>query len=140
MKVIKVWVAQSCPILYNPLDCSPSVSSVHGILQAWKLESVAIPFSRGSSWPRDWTLVSCIAGRFLTIWATREAEITVEIGCGKISVCVGKSYLESSHQIMMFQGSKIDFKNMLLSGLQKLSSATAHLVNTDQEIIWNIFL
>ena len=37
------------------------------------IEWVAIPFSRGSSWPRDWTQVSCIAGGFLTIWATREA-------------------------------------------------------------------
>ena len=37
------------------------------------LEWVAIPFSRGSSRPRGWAWVSCIAGRFLTIWATREA-------------------------------------------------------------------
>ena len=43
---------------------------VHGILQARTLEWVAIPFSRGSSWP---TQVSSIAGRFFTIWATREA-------------------------------------------------------------------
>ena len=45
-------------------------SSVHGILQARILEWVAIPFSRGSSWPRDWTRVSCIAGRFFTIWVS----------------------------------------------------------------------
>ena len=37
------------------------------------LEWVAIPFSRGSSWPRDWTQVSCIAGGFFTVWTTREA-------------------------------------------------------------------
>ena len=36
------------------------------------LEWVAIPFSKGSSWPRDQILVSCIAGRFFTVWATRE--------------------------------------------------------------------
>ena len=47
-------------------------SSVHGILQARILEWVAIPFSRGSSQPRDWTQVSCIAGGFFIIWATRE--------------------------------------------------------------------
>ena len=47
--------------------------SVHGILQARILEWAAIPFSRGSSWPRDQTRVSCTAGRFFTIWATREA-------------------------------------------------------------------
>ena len=45
----------------------------HGILQARILEWVAIRFSRGSSWPRSWTHVSCIAGRFFTIWASREA-------------------------------------------------------------------
>ena len=57
------------------MDCSPPGSSVHGILQARILEWVAISFSRGSSWPRNWTQVSCIAGRFLTYWATREARV-----------------------------------------------------------------
>ena len=37
------------------------------------LEWVAYPFSMGSSWPRNWTRVSCTAGRFLTNWAMREA-------------------------------------------------------------------
>ena len=55
------------------MDCSPPGSSVHGILQARILEWVAIPFSRGSSWPRDQTRVSHLAGRFFTIWTTREA-------------------------------------------------------------------
>jgi len=68
-----VLVAQSCLTLCNPMDCSPPGSSVHGILQARILEWVAIPFSRGSSWSRDWTQVSCIIGRLFTIWATREA-------------------------------------------------------------------
>ena len=61
-------VAQSCPTLWDPVDCSPPGSSVHGILQARILEWVAISFSRGSSWPRDWTKVSHIAGRRFTIW------------------------------------------------------------------------
>ena len=51
-----------------------SGSSVHGILQVRVLEWVAIPFSRGSSWPKDWIWVLCIAGRSFTIWATREAQ------------------------------------------------------------------
>ena len=54
---------------------SPPGSSFHGILQARILEWVAIAFSRGSSWSRDWThvcRVSCIAGGFLVPWATRE--------------------------------------------------------------------
>ena len=66
-------VAQSCPILCDPMDCSPPGSSIHGIFQARVLEWVAISFSRGSSWPRGWTQVSHIAGRCFTIWATREA-------------------------------------------------------------------
>ena len=48
-------------------------SSVHGILQARILKWVAIPFSKGSFWPKDGTWVSQIAGRFFTTWATREA-------------------------------------------------------------------
>ena len=71
-QVIKVLVSQSCLTLCDPMDSSSPGSSVHGILQARILEWVAIPFSRGSSWPRDQTLVSCIPGRFFTIWATRE--------------------------------------------------------------------
>ena len=54
------------------MDYIPPGFSVNGILQARILEFVAIPFSRGSSWLRDQTRVSCIAGRFFTIWATRE--------------------------------------------------------------------
>ena len=54
------------------MDCSLPGSSLHGILQARVLEWVAISFSRGSSWPRDWTLVSCIPGRLFNLWATRE--------------------------------------------------------------------
>ena len=65
--------AQSCPTLCDPMDCSPPGSSVHGISQARKLEWIAVSFSRGSSWPRDQTRVSRIAGRRFTIWATREA-------------------------------------------------------------------
>ena len=48
------------------MDQSPPGSSIHGISEARILEWVAISFSRGSSWPRDWTLASCITGRFLT--------------------------------------------------------------------------
>ena len=107
-------VAQSCLTLFDPVDCSPPGSSVHGdspgkntrvgshaLLQGnfptqglnpglphcrWILyhlsyqgsprilEWVAYPFSRGSSWPRNRTGVSCIADRFFTSWATREAQ------------------------------------------------------------------
>ena len=57
-------------------DKWPMDYTVHGFLQAGILEWVAIPFSRRSSQPRDWTQVSCIAGRFFTSWATKEAPTT----------------------------------------------------------------
>ena len=49
-------------------------NTVHGILQARILEWLAVPFSRGSSQPRDQTQVSHIAGEFFTSWVTREAK------------------------------------------------------------------
>ena len=55
------------------MDCSPPDSSVHGILQIRILEWRAILFSRGSFQPRDRTLVSYIAARFFTVWATQVA-------------------------------------------------------------------
>ena len=67
-----------CPILCDPIDCSPPGSSVHGIFQARILEWVAISYSRGSSQPRDWTHGSCSSRRiffFLTTWATGETAL-----------------------------------------------------------------
>ena len=64
---VKVSVAQSCLTLCNPMNCSLPGSSVHGILQARILKWVAIPFSKGSSWPRDQTWVSYNAGRFFSL-------------------------------------------------------------------------
>ena len=57
-------VAKLHPTLANPTNCTLLGSYVHGIPQARIVEWVAISFSRGSSWPRDQTQVSCIAGRF----------------------------------------------------------------------------
>ena len=65
-----VWVSESHSVMSNSLWS-------HGILQARILEWVAVPFSSRSSQPRDWTQVSCIAGRFFTSWATREAHSTI---------------------------------------------------------------
>ena len=59
-------VAQSCPTLCDPMDCSLPGSSVHGIFQAIVLEWIAISFSRGSSQPRDRTRVSRIVDRRFT--------------------------------------------------------------------------
>ena len=78
----EVKVAQSCPTLCDPMDYT-----VHGILQARILEWVALPFSRGSSWSRNRTGVSCAIGRFLTNWAIREALYFVCM-CACANVCM----------------------------------------------------
>ena len=72
-------VAQSCPTLCDPMDCSPPGSSLYEIFQARILEWIAISFSRGPSQPRDRTQVSCIAGRCFTDWATREATLDADL-------------------------------------------------------------
>ena len=58
-------VTKSCPTVCDPMDCSPPSFSVHGIFQARVLEWVAIPFSRGSSRPRDGNHASYIGRRVL---------------------------------------------------------------------------
>ena len=73
---VKVKVAQSCLTLCNPMDYT-----VHAILQARILEWVAIPFSRGSSQPRDRTQVFHIAGGFFTSSATRESLVVLILNC-----------------------------------------------------------
>ena len=57
---------QTCPTLWNPMDCSPQAPLSMGIFQARILGWVAMPSSRGSSQPRDQTQVSHVAGRFFT--------------------------------------------------------------------------
>ena len=59
-------VTKLCPALFDPMDCSPPGSSVHGTPQARILDWVSISFSRGSSQPRNWTHITCTAGRFFT--------------------------------------------------------------------------
>ena len=82
---VKVLVAQLCLTLCDSMDCSPPGSSVHGMLE-W----VAIPFFRGSSWPRDWIQVSCISGRFFALWDTSEAQHQglFQLNSSDVSMCV----------------------------------------------------
>ena len=68
--------SESCSVMSDSVTSwphRPPDSSVHGIFQARKLEWVAIPFSRGSSWSKDQTHVSCIGREILYHWATQEA-------------------------------------------------------------------
>ena len=69
-------VAQLCPTLCDPMDCSPPGSSVLGIFQAKMLEWLAISYSRGSSRPKDGTCISCVSSigrQILYRWTTWEA-------------------------------------------------------------------
>ena len=75
-------VAKSWLILLLPIFCNPPGSSVHRISHARILEWAVIPFSRGSSWPKDWTHVSCIGRLILYHWVTWEAPCVLKnINC-----------------------------------------------------------
>ena len=80
---VKMSVTWPWLTLCDSIDCSSlPASSVHGILQARILEGVAIPFSKGSSQPRDRNQACCTAGRLFIVWATSEA----------LYVCVYKTW------------------------------------------------
>ena len=86
----------------HPMDCNLPGSSVHGILLARIPEWVAISFSRGSSQPRDWTQVSCTAGKLFTNGASREAYCPLICLFPKenkhclLSVSIGSSSVDSA--------------------------------------------
>ena len=86
-------VSDSC----DPVDCSLPGFFVQGILQARIPEWVAISFSKGSSQPRDWTQVSCIAD--FTDWATREAHCTLHFANAH---CTFSLYFRSLLMIYLF--------------------------------------
>ena len=88
--------AQTCPTLCNPMDYT-----VHEILQARILEQVAYPFSSGSSRPKNWTRVSCIAGGFFTNRATREAHGELWKVCPGQVLGVGPSTPVTDHKLVV---------------------------------------
>ena len=89
-------VAHSCLILWDPMDYSLPGSSVHGIFQTRILEWGAMSLSRATSRPRDRTQVSHIAGRFFTIWATREPPHSTAI-VNLLSICIDFSVLDINY-------------------------------------------
>ena len=103
-EIFKAWcgdglVVQSYPTLTN---CSLPGSSVHGIVQARILEGVTIPFSRGSSQPRDRTQVCCIAGRFFVVWTTSYIRfIGMADAAGHLSVSIFPLFLIHTIQILL---------------------------------------
>ena len=106
-------VTQSCPTLCDPMDYSLSGSSIHEIFQARVLEWIAISFSRGSSWPRNRTRVSCIAGRrftvqllshvqiFATPWtAAHQAPLSFTVSWSLLKLMSIESVMPSNHLIL----------------------------------------
>ena len=109
------------------MDYSPPGSSVHGIFQARILEWVAISFSRGSSWSRDWTWVSCIACRFF-------AEPP-----GKPFFSVTKFHLETANPTFTLQTGLSDWIKMeviyiLFSGKQNTTKAYPEIKADERKI------
>ena len=99
-----VLVTLSCLTLCDPMDCRPPGSSVYGILHTRILEQATIPFSRGSSQPRNWIRVFCIAGRFLTVCIMREVH-PKPMGCSKSSswgtLTAIQSYLKKQEKLQI---------------------------------------
>ena len=124
--------------LYSPLG-----SSVHGILQARILDWVAMPFSRGSSRPRDWTWVFCIAGRFFTTEPPGKAQICVNYFLCVLSVllewCQFWNWVEGQNvQILCFENTKsIDKSDVTCWKPAVCKSARwyAHMIFTPQDNI-----
>ena len=92
-------VAQLCPTLRDPMDCSPPGPSIYGVCQARILEWGAIAFSRGSSWPRDWNHTSCFGRQILYRCATWE-DHWLPIGCLKSCLPLGMKELLISYKFL----------------------------------------
>ena len=108
---VKMLIIQSCLTLCHPMDCSPPFS-VHGSLQARILDGVTVSSSRESSQPQDRSWVSHIAGRFITIWTTRESP--KQSGGNSKSIDLSLERPGFNHQVystMAFPGGS-DVKNL----------------------------
>ena len=98
IKVVVIHLLSCVQLFCDPMDYSLPGSSVHGISQARILEWVAISFSMGYSWSRDWTRVSWLAGGFFTTEPPRKPTIKLirykfKLKCYKFR----KLYVKSSH-------------------------------------------
>ena len=103
-------VTQSYPILCDPMDCSPPAPVSTGILRAGMLEWVAYLFSRGTSWSRNQTRVSCTAGGFFTSWATQETLLHIYFSISDdpfLNVVLEWSYWNQCFEFLMFNFFKL---------------------------------
>ena len=88
------------------MDCSPSGSSVHGILQAGILQWVAISIFKGIFATQEWTQVSCTTGRFFTILAAREVPNLHILACKEVPILqlsVKKQIAEDKVLLLLFK-------------------------------------
>ena len=140
---MKLLVTQLCLTLCNPMDCSPEGFSVHGIFEATILEWVVISFPRRSSWPSDWTCVSCIGRQILYHQATCEAiiellaeskEQTASDGWLAVSLCLLWSR-NSSRSTSRCVASNPFKPHFVFSSLYSLG---LHLLNKKKKTFWDI--
>ena len=135
---VKVMSLSHVQLFCDPMDCSLPGSSVHGIFQARVLEWLVISFSRGSSQPRDRTLLSCIAGRCFTIWATRETCSHFDITQTRVVSHTNFIY-ELSTAFKDFQTSRRDGLKESLWGREQSCLISSHiswsLINCPQGLI-----
>ena len=96
------------------------VSSVHGVFQAKILGWVAISFSSRSSWLRDWTWVSCIIGRYFTIWATGEVTLVQSVVLLPAFLWSWSVYLNLPRLIVLI------FKEELIETIAKINEMVHH--------------
>ena len=138
-------VAQSCPTLCDPTDCSLPSSSSYGIFQARVLEWVAISFSRGSSRPRDRTQVSRIVGRCFTLWATREVSLKLWTPY-QIAYCFFLFLLFTNSQdapnlvfsMILVSGSKTTFLNLATLSVKMQINIIGILLLWSSLLQWSI--
>ena len=104
------------PNIFDTMDSSPRGSSVHGIIQARVLEWVAIPFSRGSSQPRNQIYISCLAGRFF---------ITEPLG--KIPTMEYHSTIKKN-EIMPFSATWMDLEIIIQSVVSYTEKDKYHMI------------
>ena len=116
MRAKLIWL---CLNLCNPMDRSLPGSSVREILQARILEWVAISFSQGSSLPSNRTCVSSIAGRFFTVWATREIGMSVNQHCSRELSAVKGMWLLNSWNVTSVPEEMVFIFFLVLNDLNK---------------------
>ena len=99
-------VPKSCLTLFDPMDCRLPGSSVRGISQARTLEGIAISFSRGSFWPRDWTHIPCLLLGRQVLYHWAQGSPNSEILRWKTTICLRSSFAHYNNIL--------SFKNLLL--------------------------